>query len=154
MKTHYFLVLLALLSFPEAHAKMRIFTHVDSSQFPPELKQNLDFHPWEKGFLDVTQAPYNAPNDGLTDATARLQLAIDHAYACNLVVFIPHGTYLVSEQLQCYLDPGPQLPNNPISSASQRKFGHIILGSEKDGEMACHKAQRRVNGERQQPVCF
>ncbi|MFC2112525.1 glycosyl hydrolase family 28-related protein [Bacteroidota bacterium] len=125
---------LALINVPDAGAKMRIFTHVDTSQFPPVLKQNLDHHPWAKGFLDVTKPPYNASPDGLTDATAALQLAIDHAYACNLVVFVPHGTYLVSDQLQCYLDPGPQLPNNPISSASQRKFGHIILGSEKGGQ--------------------
>lgn len=113
---------------------MRIFTHVDTAQFPPELKQNLEFHPWEKGFLDITQPPYNAPGDGTGDATESFQLAIDHAYACNLVVFVPGGIYMVSEQLQCYMDPGPQLPNNPISSASQRKFGHIILGSEKDGK--------------------
>lgn len=126
------LVLLTLLP-SMVEAKMRIFTHVDTSQFPADLKINLEHHPWEKGFLDVTKPPYSAATDGLTDVTATLQLAIDHAYACNLVVFFPHGAYLVSDQLQCYMDPGPQLPNNPVSYASQRKFGHILLGSEKDG---------------------
>lgn len=133
MKKLLFLFFCLLLALIDLNAKMRIFTHVDTANFPPELRQNLEFHPWEKGFLDVTQPPYNAPTDGLADATASLQLAIDHAYACNLVVFVPHGSYLLSDQLQCYLDPGPQLPNNPISSASQRKFGHILLGSEKEG---------------------
>jgi hypothetical protein len=112
---------------------MRIYTHVDTASFPLELRQNLEFHPWEKGFLNVTQAPCNAPTNGVTDATAALQLAIDHAYACNLVVFIPHGTYLVSEQLSCYQDPGLQLPNNPVKYLGQRKFGHIIKGSDLDG---------------------
>jgi hypothetical protein len=133
-KFFFNIVLLYILCIQEGSAKMRIFTHVDTSQFPVELRLNLEHHPWEKGYLDVTKPPYISAKDGLMDVTAQLQLAIDHAYACNLVVFFPQGTYLVSDQLQCYLDPGPQLPNNPISSASQRKFGHILLGSEKEGK--------------------
>ena len=134
MRILFCLLFIFVLAAIDAEAKMRIFTHVDTSLFPVALKQNLEHHPWEKGFLDVTRPPYNASTEGLTDATAAIQLAIDHAYACNLVVFVPHGTYLVSDQLQCYQDPGPQLPNHPISSASQRKFGHIILGSQREGK--------------------
>lgn len=133
MKKLLFLLLCLFLVSQGLLAKMRIYTHVDTASFPTELRQNLRFHQWEKGFLDVTKPPYNAPADGLSDATAAIQLAIDHAYACNLVVFIPHGTYLVSDQLSCYQDPGPQLPNNPVKHLGQRKFGHIIKGSEKNG---------------------
>ena len=44
--------------------------------------------------IDVTEAPYNAKNDGSEDATDAFQAALDRAAAASgAVVFVPAGTY-------------------------------------------------------------
>ncbi len=115
-------------------AKIRIYKNVPVDKFPEALKENLQYHEWEKGFLDVTKPPYNAKADGVSDDTEAIQSAIDDAFVCNLIVFFPTGTYLVSGQLTCNQLAGPDLPNNPIGEKGQRKFGHILLGSEKGAQ--------------------
>ena len=51
------------------------------------------------GFLDVTQPPYNVDNTGKSDVTDTLQSAIEFARLHYLVVYLPLGTYLVSDTL-------------------------------------------------------
>jgi hypothetical protein len=53
------------------------------------------------GFLDVTKAPYSAKPDGRTDVTAALKRALLDARDARLVVWLPAGTYLVSDTLEC-----------------------------------------------------
>jgi len=53
------------------------------------------------GFLDVTKAPYQARGDGVSDDTAALQRALKDARDARLVVWLPGGTYLVRDTLQC-----------------------------------------------------
>ena len=49
------------------------------------------------GFLDVTKPPYNVDNTGNSDVTDMLQSAIDFARLNYFVVYLPLGTYLVSD---------------------------------------------------------
>ena len=99
---------------------MEVDTNVVVTQFPPLLYANIQYQPWAKGYLDVTKPPYNCAGNGLVDDTDNLQLAINDAYNCNLVVFLPAGkTFLVSKQLQC------------IASKSSRKFAFQLIGSTK-----------------------
>ena len=53
----------------------------------------------DHGFLDVTKPPFNADNTGKVDVTKTLQKAITYARLNFLVVYLPLGTYLVSDTL-------------------------------------------------------
>lgn len=111
---------------PSHAATLRYFDNVESSEFPERLKNNLSNQPWEDGFIDITREPYNAKGDGITDDTQAIQDAIDDAYASNLIVYFPQGTYLVSQQLKAY-----QYYDNWYHSSgwgSQRKFGNLLVG--------------------------
>jgi F5/8 type C domain/Pectate lyase superfamily protein len=51
------------------------------------------------GSINVTQAPYNADSTGAADATSALQNAITAASAAGEGVYIPKGTYTVSQPI-------------------------------------------------------
>jgi hypothetical protein len=65
------------------------------------LEKYVDHAAAAAGFLDVTKAPYLARGDGVSDDTAALQRALDDARDARLVVWLPAGTYLVRDALQC-----------------------------------------------------
>lgn len=49
--------------------------------------------------IDVTQSPYDAKADGRTDDTAAIQKAITDAMGLHKVIYLPNGTYLISDTL-------------------------------------------------------
>jgi F5/8 type C domain/Pectate lyase superfamily protein/Abnormal spindle-like microcephaly-assoc'd, ASPM-SPD-2-Hydin len=51
------------------------------------------------GYINATQAPYDADPTGSTDSTAAIQDAINAAESAGTGVYLPQGTYLVSSQL-------------------------------------------------------
>ena len=55
--------------------------------------------PSRPGYINVTAAPYNADDTGVNDSTTALQNAINAASAANEGVYIPQGTYKVSQPL-------------------------------------------------------
>lgn len=116
----FFIILMVpVLSF----CKMRILENVAVSNFPARLIPYVDLHPIHEGFLDVTQPPYNATGNGLTNDAWAIQAAINDAYDSNLIVFFPgNKTYLCESKLRCIQDPVG-------SWASQRKFSHKLVGS-------------------------
>jgi hypothetical protein len=59
------------------------------------------------GFADVSLPPFNADPTGATDATVALQRAVDFARWHYLAVYIPAGTYTVTDTL--VLRQGPRL---------------------------------------------
>lgn len=127
------LVILLVFISQLAVAKMRIHENVSFEDFPQRLKDNIEHQiHWKDGFLDVTRLPYSALGNGISDDTEAIQNAIDDAFAANLVVYFPPGTYLVSDQLKCIQPQGSSLPVNPISAKSQRKFGHLLVGSDNE----------------------
>ena len=63
---------------------------------PPE---NIVF-PADAGIVDVTQPPYNAKADAKTDATAAIQRALTDFRTKRAIIYLPNGTYLVSDTLR------------------------------------------------------
>ncbi|QMU70934.1 discoidin domain-containing protein [Streptacidiphilus sp. P02-A3a] len=51
------------------------------------------------GSINVTQAPYNVDNTGVTDVTTALQNAINAGESSGQTVYIPAGVYQISQQL-------------------------------------------------------
>jgi Pectate lyase superfamily protein len=67
------------------------------------LAQNIIF-PSDAGVLNVKNPPFNAVGDGVTDDTRAILDALDSATIdyryINMTVYIPNGTYLVSNQIE------------------------------------------------------
>ena len=56
-------------------------------------------YPKAASVVDVTQPPYSAKGDGITDNTAALQLAFNENVGRHKILYFPPGTYLVSATL-------------------------------------------------------
>jgi len=105
-----------------------------SHYIPKRLKEHADVQPLKDGFINVTKPPYNAKGDGITDDTEAIQKALDDSYLCRMIVYLPSGTYLVSDQLRCfrgwndmwnYTAPG----RNTSDYDFGRLSGYQIMGS-------------------------
>ena len=62
----------------------------------PAAAQRFPAHP---NVVDVTQAPYLAKGDGVSDDTEALQRALNEVVGRHKLLFFPKGTYLVSRTL-------------------------------------------------------
>ena len=78
-------------------------------------------------FVDVTKPPYSADNTGHTDATAALQAAVIGAHNEFKVVFIPHGTYLVTKNISCIVHNKFYVPVN--NTWTCRFWPNVIMGA-------------------------
>lgn len=56
--------------------------------------------PADAGIIGVTKAPYFAKGDGATDDTAALQKALNEHTGNGTILYLPNGTYLISESLR------------------------------------------------------
>jgi hypothetical protein len=83
---------------------------------PAPDRRDIRF-PTDAGVVDVTQPPYRARGDGVTDDTAALQRAIDDHTGKRRVIYLPRGIYLVSKSLRW--------PENDPQGAHVWGFTHI-----------------------------
>ncbi|MHB9009235.1 MAG: glycosyl hydrolase family 28-related protein, partial [Limisphaerales bacterium] len=63
---------------------------------PPAVEQRYPRSPF---VVDVSQPPYSATGDGVTDDTDALQRALNENVGRNRAIYFPSGTYLVSRTL-------------------------------------------------------
>ncbi len=61
--------------------------------------QDITFPP-DAGVVDVTKPPYDARGDGRTDDTAAIQRALSDHPNQGAIIYLPAGTYLVSDTLR------------------------------------------------------
>jgi hypothetical protein len=107
------------------------------------------------GYINVTQAPYDVDNTGRTDVTAGLQDAINAAESAGTGVYLPGGTYRISQPLnvnkvavagagEWYTELtgsnvefagqiGPASTNVSVSGLSI--FGNVSVRDDSDGEV-------------------
>jgi hypothetical protein len=71
----------------------------DSVGSDPYEARSVEF-PDDAGVVNVTDAPYNAAGDGTTDDTAAIQAALDDYPSANKIIYLPDGTYLVSDTIE------------------------------------------------------
>lgn len=113
-------------------ATMMYYDNIDVSEFPKELQEHLNVHPWEDGFIDISKAPYEAKGDGIHDDSDAIQKAVNDAYASNLIVYFPQGNYLVTKQIELIQWPANIYQKDKgIKFHGQRKFGNLLIGSTK-----------------------
>ncbi len=86
--------------------------------------ENITF-PADANVVDVTQAPYHAKADGVTDDTAAIQRALDHHPNAGAIIYLPNGIYLISDTLRW---PGP---DDPRASSAQKRT--VLWGQSRAG---------------------
>ena len=95
---------------------------------PVAVAQSHRF-PIDSNIVDVTKEPYNAKGDGITDDTAAIQQAIFDVIGnanSTQTVFLPNGTYLVSDTLGGYTDGSQQQVANRIKIIGESREGTVI----------------------------
>jgi hypothetical protein len=78
--------------------------------------------PADAGIVDVTWPPYSAKGDGKTDDTKAIQQALDDHPAGGAIIYLPNGTYLVSDTLRW--------PQGPRGGLEQKNT--ILQGQSRD----------------------
>lgn len=63
-----------------------------------------------KGWVDATKPPYNAPKDGIRDATSAINAALKANIGSGRCIYLPNGTYLISKTLVWPNQPNGNLP--------------------------------------------
>lgn len=110
----------------KVEARMRIHYNQPYEKWPDTLRGAQDDMTVEKGYIDVTRAPYRAKGDGVTDDTNAIQKAINDGHDNNLSVYFPSDkTFLVSKSIQI---EQKNLKDLGYKMESARKFGNILIG--------------------------
>ncbi|BAZ11080.1 hypothetical protein NIES4071_29050 [Calothrix sp. NIES-4071] len=75
------------------------FNKAPTLAFKSASSENILF-PKDGGVINVKDAPYLAKGDGITDDTEAIQRALNDYPNKNKIIYLPNGTYLVSDQLR------------------------------------------------------
>ena len=79
----------------------------------------------KKGYLNLK---WYAKGDGMTDDTEAIMDALYDAYYHQLALYIPPGTYLVSDTLECCVNRNGKKPDGTEKAIYHRGYGFTIIG--------------------------
>jgi hypothetical protein len=91
--------LLQLLPFAHQRVKAVFVLALLAGSVSALRAQTNIIYPADAGVINVRNAPYNAKGDGVTDDTQAIQAALSAAGG-HAIVYVPNGTYLVSNTLK------------------------------------------------------
>jgi hypothetical protein len=91
--------LLQLLSFAHRRVNAVLVLALFVGSVSALRAQTNIVYPADAGVINVRNAPYNAKGDGVTDDTQAIQAALTAAGG-HAIVYVPNGTYLVSNTLR------------------------------------------------------
>ncbi len=95
--------------------------------------ENMVF-PADAGVVDVSRPPYEAKGDGATDATAAIQRALDDHPNSNRILYLPNGTYLISDTLRWPAGSHGGMEHKRVILQGQSRDGTVIrLKDSSDG---------------------
>ncbi|MDQ1912611.1 glycosyl hydrolase family 28-related protein [Paenibacillus sp. GD4] len=97
------------------------------------------------GIIDVTAAPFYAPNNGIADATQEIQDAIEFGKKNQMAVFFPAGTYLVSDTILIRSGISLRTGNTVSIVANKNEMPTVLLGP-KTGDRAQIKLKNNNPG--------
>lgn len=95
------------------------------------------------GIVDATAAPFGADPTGERDATRAIQAAADFARDHQMVVFLPAGTYRISDTIECRQKLAAR-QNGRIFGAAN--FPNVLLGSALPGRRTVLRLDPRSPG--------
>lgn len=110
---------------------------------------NATLRDW--GILDVTAAPFNATVNDTTDDTAAIQKAIEYGKYYQMAVYLPAGTYIVSDTI--HLSSGISMrTGNPMTLIAQKnEMPTVLIGSKTGTTTIKLKAQASGFGDPTNP---
>ena len=103
------------------------FLQSDPKRLAPSTFPKLADSDADLGIVNVALPPFSADPTGKTDSTKALQAAIEYGRRSNLTIYVPLGTYMVTDTLNCteHLN-GRQHPVVIVGQRSVGKTGSVL----------------------------
>lgn len=115
---------------------------------------NVVFPP-DAGVIDVTRPPYSADPTGATDSTQALQRALSDHPSGNRIIYLPNGTYLISDTLRWPEGDGDASFMKRTILQGQSREGTILrLKDHADGFGTGGQTEARYNRPDGKPMIF